>query len=114
MGLPFGPHSLSLQVLFLALQVEETLQTCCNCAYRSTNFFVPRPGKLTLTRRSSSSPSTPTTVPTPYSGCRTLRPSIGSPCPPRFIPDRPKEDVVAAAARPSGSPPPVPETPPTP
>src|SRR6266481_226306 len=103
MGLPFGPHSLSLQVLFLALQVEETLQTCCNCAYRSINFFVPRPGKLTLTRRSSSSPSTPTTVPTPYSGCRTLRPSIGSPCPPRFIADRPKEDVVAAAARRCGA-----------
>src|SRR6266436_2469285 len=98
MGLPFGPHSLSLQVLFLALQVEETLQTCCNCAYRSTNFFVPRPGKLTLTRRSSSSPSTPTTVPTPYSGCRTLRPSIGSACAPRFIADRPNDGVVEVAA----------------
>src|SRR5256884_5555597 len=41
------------------------------------NFFVPRPGKLTETRRSSSSPSTPTMVPTPKLGCRTLRPSMG-------------------------------------
>src|SRR5256885_9567399 len=27
---------------------------CSSCAYRSINFFVPRPGKLTDTRRSSS------------------------------------------------------------
>src|ERR1700730_1733621 len=55
-----------------------------SCAYRSMNFFVPRPGKLTDTRRSSSSPSTPTTVPVPYVGCRTFRPSIGLESAPRF------------------------------
>src|ERR1700692_2095338 len=55
-----------------------------SCAYRSMNFFVPRPGKLTDTRLSSSSPSTPTTVPVPYIGCRTFRPSIGLESAPRF------------------------------
>src|ERR1700727_4066662 len=42
------------------------------------NFLVPRPGKVTASLRSSSSPSTPTTVPTPYSGWRTFWPSMGS------------------------------------
>src|SRR6202011_871368 len=55
-----------------------------SCAYRSINFLVPRPGKLTETRLSSSSPSTPTTVPVPYVGCRTFRPSIGLESAPRF------------------------------
>src|SRR5260370_22141383 len=41
---------------------------CSSCAYRSLNFFVPRPGKLTDTRLSSASPSTPTLVPTPDLG----------------------------------------------
>src|SRR5258708_21732509 len=57
---------------------------CSSCAYRSINFFVPRAGKLTETRRSSSSPSTPTIVPTPKLGWRTLRPSMGFASPPRF------------------------------
>src|SRR5690348_13612601 len=42
------------------------------------NFLVPRPGKVTASLRSSSSPSTATTVPTPYSGWRTFWPSMGS------------------------------------
>src|ERR1700692_311625 len=62
-----------------------------SCAYRSMNFFVPRPGKLTDTRLSSSSPSMPTTVPVPYVGCLTFRPSIGLASAPRFNGGRMKE-----------------------
>src|SRR5882762_778896 len=64
---------------------------CSSCAYRSINFFVPRPGKLSDTRRSSLSPSTPTIVPTPKLGWRTLRPSMGLESPLRFAAVRPKE-----------------------
>src|SRR5229473_2126782 len=61
---------------------------CSSCAYRSTNFFVPRPGKLTERRRSSSSPSTPTIVPTPKFGWRTFRPRRGFASAPRLAAGR--------------------------
>src|SRR5208283_324612 len=76
--------------------------SCCKFAYRSTNFFVPRPGKLTLSLRSSSSPSTPTTVPTPYSGCLTLVPSKGSAFAPRFNAGRLNDGLVGAVRRAGG------------
>src|SRR6267378_920066 len=72
-------------------RTDSPLYACSSCAYRSINFFVPRPGKLTDTRRSSSSPSTPTIVPTPKLGWRTLRPSMGLESPPRLAAGRRKE-----------------------
>jgi len=52
-------------------------QACCSsCAY-AHEFLRAAAGKLTDTRRSSSSPSTPTIVPS-HSWMRTLRPSMGS------------------------------------
>src|SRR5215475_15773285 len=57
------------------------------------NFLVPRPGKVTERRRSSSSPSMAVMVPMPYSGWRTLRPMRGSPAPGRLAEERLKPEL---------------------
>jgi len=78
------------------LRVRDLLFLRSTCS----NAVTPAATRVPLNNFSSSTPrkahaNSPVVIvasnahhrPTPYSGCRTLRPSIGSPCPPRFIAD---------------------------